>query len=160
MFSDIRPRIEAVFAEHGEALPTSFRGVLSRIRAFSPESGGDSKLMLGIGKLLYDRAADADVTEQAIEQFISICPPFRALLYEVLMSWFDLAVRHRHAGERFAAGRNDLFMSVYLPYCDHFVTAEVQGEQEKCLREIAVLAEIDCRVIAYDDFCAGFLVGV
>ena len=80
------------------------------------------------------------------------------IVYSLLMSWFDLAVRDRHTGEQFRAGRNDLFMSVYLPYCDQFVTAEIHKAQEKCLREIVAVANLDTNVTSYDDFCDSFLV--
>jgi hypothetical protein len=57
-------------------------------------------------------------------------------------------------GERFKAGRNDLFMSLYLPYCDIFVTAEKKGEQERCLKEIASLLGLKTSILSYDDFIA------
>jgi hypothetical protein len=62
-------------------------------------------------------------------------------------------------GEKFKAGGNDLFMSIYLPYCDKFVTAEKKGEQEKCLREVASLVNLETKIVSYDDFCTTFLVG-
>jgi hypothetical protein len=64
------------------------------------------------------------------------------------------------AGEKFQAGRNDVFMSVYLPYCDQFVTAEEKGEQEKCLRQIVNLAGLEMQVLSYDDFCKSLLITV
>ena len=63
------------------------------------------------------------------------------MIYVMLLSWYDRSVRHRHTGEKFQAGRNDLFMAVYLPYCDKFVTAEKLREQEKCLREVVAVAD-------------------
>ena len=78
----------------------------------------------------------------------------------MLMSWYDLAVRDKHAGERFRAGRNDLFMSVYLPYCDKFVTAEKKGEQERCLREVASVAGLETDILSYDKFCDSLLVKI
>ncbi len=87
-------------------------------------------------------------------------PPFRALVYAVLMSWYDISVRDRHTGEKFRSGRNDLYMSVYLPYCDKFITAEKNREHEKCLREIAAVADLETEVMSYDDFCDSFLVTV
>jgi len=55
-------------------------------------------------------------------------------------------------------GRNDPFMSVYLPYCDKFVTAD--GEQEKSLRELAVLTGVETEILSYEDFCDSFLVAL
>lgn len=154
MFSGLQPILARVFLDYGEPLPLKFQEVIIRLRE------SNSTLLWNMGKLLYDRAASTDASEATIKEFIDVCPPFRALLYGMLVSWYDLAVRDRHAGEKFQAGRNDVFMSVYLPYCDQFVTAEEKGEQEKCLREIASLTGLETKVLSYDDFCDSFLVAV
>jgi hypothetical protein len=154
MFAGIRPKIEAVFVAHGEAPPRAFRDVIARLQ------NGEGTLIWNMGKLLYDRAVDTDASEATIKQFMQCCPPFRALIYGMLMSWYDLAVRDKHAGERFRVGRNDVFMSVYLPYCDKFVTAEKKGEQERCLREVASVAGLKTEILSYDKFCDSFLVTV
>lgn len=67
-------------------------------------------------------------------------------------------MRDYHAGEKLDAGFNDLFMSVYLPYCDQFLTAD-EG-QEKALREVALAVGLETKVLSYDDFCDSFLVTV
>lgn len=61
-------------------------------------------------------------------------------------------------GRSSQAGRNDLFMAVYLPYCDKFVTAEKLREREKCLREVVAVADLETEILSYDDFCNSFLV--
>ena len=48
------------------------------------------------------------------------------------------------------AGRVDLLMSVYLPYCGVFVTHD--DDQKICLREMAAVASIDNEILSYDDF--------
>jgi hypothetical protein len=110
-----------------------------------------------MGKLVYDRPAKTDANETTIKEFIDACPPFRSLIYAMLMSWYDLGVRDDN-GERFEAGRNDMFMSVHLPYWDKFVTAEKYCEQERCLREVAFVAGLEMEILSYDDFCNSFLV--
>ena len=154
IFSRPRAEIEKVFAAHGEAPPITFSQAIARLQA------SEGALMWGIGKRLYDRAAGTDASESTIRDFIDRCPPFRALLYAMLVSWYDRGVRDRHTGEKLTAGRNDLFMAVYLPYCDQFVTAEVRREQEKCLRAVASAANLETKVLSYDDFCDSFLVAV
>jgi len=154
LFFGLRPKLESVFAAHGEAPPRAFREVIARLQS------GEGTLIWDTGKLLYDRAAETDAGEETIKNFMAVCPPFRALIYGMLISWYDLAVRDRHVGERFRAGRNDLFMSVYLPYCDKFVTAEERGEQERCLREVCAVAGVETEILSYDDFCNSFLVRV
>ena len=152
IFTGIRPKIEAVFAAHGEAPPRAFRDVIARLQ------NCEHSLIWDMGKLLYDGTADTDAGEEEIKEFMEVCPPFRALIYGVLMSWYDLAVRDKHNSERFEAGRNDLFMSVYLPYCDKFVTAEKKRVQERCLREVVAVADLKTEIVSYDDFCDSFLV--
>jgi hypothetical protein len=151
-FSSLRPKLRKVFDAHREAPPPTLREALSRLQ------GGEGKLIWGMGKLIYDRGAGTDAGEETVRQFMEVCPPFRALIYAMLMSWYDLGVRDPHVGEKFKAGGNDLFMSIYLPYCDTFVTAEKNGEQEKCLREVAFVADIETKILSYDDFCNSFLV--
>jgi hypothetical protein len=152
MFSSLRPELRKVFDAHGEAPPATLREALSRLQS------GEGRLIWGIGKLLYDRGAETNASEATVRQFMEVCPPFRALIYAMLMSWYDLGVRDPHVGEKFKAGGNDLFMSIYLPYCDRFVTAERKGEQEKCLREVAFVAGLETKIVSYDDFCNSFLV--
>jgi hypothetical protein len=152
MFSNLRPELRKVFDAHRVAPPTILRGVVSRLQ------GTEKSLVWSMGKLLYDRGAETDASIATVKHFMEACPPFRALVYAMIMSWYDLGVRDPHVGEKFKAGGNDLFMSIYLPYCDIFVTAEKNGEQEKCLREVAFLAGLEMGILSYDAFCDSFLV--
>ena len=92
-----------------------------------------------------------------VRHFVEVCPPFRCVVFAFVMAWYDRSLRALPDGEKFHAGRIDLFMSCYLPYCDRFISAEVKDEQRKCLAEIARLAELPTIVQSYDDFCAGLL---
>jgi hypothetical protein len=150
-FSSLRPKLEEIFERHGEARPMTFREVLPRIQ-------GEGGLVWGFGKGLYDRAAGTDVSDATIRQFMDSCPPFRAAVHALLLLWYDRSVRERHTAEKFRAGRLDLFMAVYLPYCDQFITAEIGGEQERCLREVVSAAGLKTEVRSYDDFCSSMLV--
>jgi hypothetical protein len=67
-----------------------------------------------MGKLLYDRGAETDASEATVKQFMEVCPPFRALIYAMLMSWYDLGVRDSHVGEKFKAG-GQRSIHEYLP---------------------------------------------
>lgn len=151
VFTRLRPRLQQILKNQGETPPPTLREAFDRLR------DADRSLIWGIGKLLYDDVTETDVSEGTIQEFIESCPPFRSLIYAMVMSWYDLGVRDA-AGEKFKAGGNDQFMSVYLPYCHKFVTAEKNGEQEKCLREIVTLAGLKTEVLSYDDFCDSFLV--
>jgi hypothetical protein len=145
-FSKPRLHIQEIFAKHGEKPPATLRESISRLQS------ADTALIWTMGKWIYDRGADADANEATVKQFMDACPSFRALVYAMLMSWYNFSVRDPNFGEKFSAGANDQFMSVYLPYCHKFVTAETNGEQEKCLREIVFLASLQTEILSYDDF--------
>jgi hypothetical protein len=149
-FTKPRLHIQEIFEKHGEVPPPTLREAISRLQ------DADAALIWTIGKWLYDRGAETDASEATVKQFMDVCPPFRALIYAMLMSWYNFSVRDPNAGQRFNAGANDQYMSIYLPYCHKFVTAD--GEQEKCLREIVFLAGLETEVLSYNDFCASFLV--
>jgi len=157
VLAQLRPDIQSVFEAHRRAPPTRFRDVITQLR------GGDATVVWdksewAMGKLFYDGYSDAHASQTVIAEFMEVCPPFRAFIYGMLMQWYDRAVRDRHFGERYTAGYSDLAMSVYLPYCDKFVTAEKNGEQEKCLREIVGVANLNTEILSYDIFCDSFLV--
>lgn len=146
LFSAPRERIREIFEKHNEAPPTTLQEAIVRLQ------GADAQLMLVIAKRLYDRGAGTSASDDCVKQFMNVCPPFHALIYAILMSWYNFGVRDPEAGQRFSAGANDQYMSIYLPYCDTFVTADV--EQEKCLGEITRLAGLTTQISSYDAFCA------
>jgi hypothetical protein len=94
--------------------------------------------------------------DDMLKRFDDCCPPFRAFVTAISLSFYDRCIRHESNPE-FSAGRNDQMMSIYLPYADQFITAEEKGMQEKCLREVAASAKIPVLVRAYDDLCQSFL---
>ena len=106
----------------------------------------------------YDLVTTMDSTEVTVKEFAAACPPFLALIYAVFLPWYNNAVRDPNTGERVIAGSNDLYMSVYLPYVDMFVTDD--QDQEKALREVARLAKLETKILSYDDFCATLPVSV
>lgn len=154
VLAQLRPKLESICKDYGEEPPPTFREAAIRARAANPN------LLLGMGKQLYDCVAETDASEESIKQFMDACPPFRAIVYGLLMRWFQRALRNPRTGEKYAAGCNDLFMAAHLPYCDKFITAEKNREQEKCLREIVAVAGLETEVLSYDEFCDSFLVVV
>lgn len=144
-FTQQRPRYDAAYAPTNEPRPTRFDEALKLADV------GNKKRTISLGKGLYQRVTGTSISREAVSAFIASCPPFRAFIYAT-MSDFDLALRDKHRGEGFEAGRNDMYMAVYPPYCDEFVTDEKHGEQEKCLRKIAAAAGLHTDVLSYDDF--------
>jgi hypothetical protein len=152
MWVNLRDRLDPIFAAQNIPRPKTFE------EAFE---NGSSKLFRGMGKDFYDAGLrfDAELRSEKINpdtdmskvrHFIDNCPPFRALLCACLMSWYNTSLRDYSKSDKFAAGRNDLFMAVYLPYCDVFVTRD--AEQESCLRELTKYIGIDTEVLAFDAF--------
>jgi hypothetical protein len=153
MWVALRPQLVSAFVAAGKPRPTTFKDAVNE---YGPS------LLRGFAKGLYDAGlrADAalrggivsfDTSAEVVQHFMDNCPPFLATLYACLMSWYQLSARDE-SGERFKAGRNDLFMATYLPYCDVFVTAEIKREQEKCLKELAAVLNLRTEILAYDDF--------
>jgi hypothetical protein len=152
MWVGLRDKLDPIFAAQNIPRPKTFD------EAFRL---GSSQLFSGMGKGFYDAGllfdselrGEKDVPDTdiaTVQHFIDNCPPFRALLCACLMSWYNTSLREGNRSEKFAAGRNDLFMAVYLPYCDVFVTRD--GEQESCLRELTRWIGIDTEVLAFDVF--------
>jgi hypothetical protein len=146
----LRPVVQAIFKKHGEEPPATFPPAISRL-----ENVEGSSVWVGAQRF-YDRVTRTDSDEATVKEFMSVCPPFRALVYAMFIPWYDTAVRDYSVADRLNAGSNDLFMSVYLPYCDWFVTDD--PGQEKALREVALAAGLETEILSYDDFCNSFLV--
>ena len=150
VWSNARPLAGAILQRDGQARPRSLSEIL-------PHAMGENGVFWSMARGLYERAAKMPATDASIQHFVEACPPFRCAVYAMLMAWYDRSLRDWNGGEKFHAGRNDLFMAVYLPYCNQFVTAEQDGEQERCLAEVARLAGVPTLVRSYDDFCCGLL---
>jgi len=152
MWVNLREKLDPIFEGQGIPRPKTFEGAFKN---------GSSALFPGMGKALYDAGLrfdaglrgekiepDSDIT--TVQHFIDNCPPFRGLLCSLLMSWYNTSLRDGNLSEKFAAGRNDLFMAVYLPYCDVFVTRD--AEQESCLRELTAYIGVNTEVLSFDMF--------
>jgi hypothetical protein len=151
MWRELRDKLEEIYQRDGASRPLTFDEVI-------PHAVEENGLFWEIAKGLYDRAAATPATEETLRHFAEACPPFRCVLYALLMAWYDRSLREYQGGEKFHAGRFDLFMAIFLPYCDQFLSAEVDGEQERCLAKVAQLAGVSTIVRSYDDFCANLMV--
>lgn len=103
-------------------------------------------------KGLFERATGRPIADERIEIFVRECPPFRALLAALMVAQFDRAITPDQP-PRFA-GRNDLFMSVYLPYCHEFISND--HRQQIALRAVVDIAELDVNVCWYKNFVDRF----
>jgi len=152
-FAELRPKLQPIFAAHGEAPPTTFREAITRL-----DNVGNGAMWLK-AQFYYDLVTTMDSTHATVKEFAASCPPFLSLICAVfVVPWYNNAARDPNIGERVIAGSNDLYMSVYLPYVDMFVTDD--ANQEKALREVARVAKLETKVLSYDDFCATLPVSV
>jgi len=151
-FVKLRPKLQPIFAAHGEVPPTTCQEAISRL-----DNVGNSAMWYQ-AQFYYDLVTTMDSTEPTVKEFAAACPPFLALIYAKFLPWYNNAVRDPSTGERVTAGSNDLYMSVYLPYVDMFVTDD--EDQERALREVARLAKLETKILSYKDFCATLPVSV
>ena len=147
MWSGLRTHLDAILAQNPSNRPTTYRAAV-QIAALN---GG---VMWSFGQALYEHVAGAKPTETEIKQFMEACPPFRAACHSLVMAWYTGSLRTPDGKP--TAGRNDLLMATYLPYCDRFITADWAQANE--LREIAVEAKIPCDVVLFKDFDRSFAI--
>ena len=83
----------------------------------------------GLDAALIPRWASDGGPDAMLKRFDDCCPPFRAFVTAISLSFYDRCIRHL-SGPKFSAGRNDQMMSIYLPYADQFISAEEKGMQE------------------------------
>lgn len=144
-FTKLRPTFEKAFADRNEEHPRTFREALTGFES------GNNKFSVTIAKRFYEGIANSKINRAAANEFLSICPPLLASVHSYLLSMYEHAVRDpRKPSERFRAGRNDMYMSAYLPYCDEFVTADT--DQAICLREVVKVTGLHTEVLSLEDF--------
>ena len=141
-FADLRPKTEQLFSE-GTARPSSADELLLRLNGY-----GGAFWNFGAG--LYERAAGRHPTEEQVRAFAADCPPFLALLLSLVHAEFEWAIKENQVKEDKRVGRIDLFSSIYLPYCDIYITND--DEQRRCLTEIAAAANLPVEVTSLAEF--------
>jgi hypothetical protein len=147
VFDDARPAFDELYRDGTVERPATFREFVDRMQI---EGGA----FWGIGVSFYSRFAKDQPSEETVRRFVSACPPFCALLLAVCVAQYERCIRQPNTGPSVRAGRADLFMSVYLPYCDQFVTCDPR--QERALREVASVGDINVEVRSYEDFRSRF----
>jgi hypothetical protein len=145
MWKDLRPKLDEILLQDPSKRPTSYH---EAVAIASMEDG----VLWGIGRGLYDHITHGAVTEAEIRAFAGVCPPFRAACYALVVSWYEIALKLRSPEENSPAGRNDLMMAVYLPYCTKFIADE--SAQVTSLSEIAAESSINCDVQTLQQFDA------
>jgi hypothetical protein len=147
VFNRVRAKYQKAFVEIGERPESA-----AQLEEIFKKPGGH---YWGLAANLYERAIDKRVDENTIRKFIDACPPFKALMSALTVGLFDRCVPAEIDDTR--AGRNDLFMSVYLPYCEQFISND--HSQQKALRQVVSLAGLETKVRWYREFSRSLSVG-
>lgn len=134
-----------------------------RLNSFDEAAEASTKpggVLWGFGIGLFSKALEGQVvpemTDELIKPFIDACPPFRTVCYSFVKAWYNFSLSPAHDSTP-KAGRNDLMMSAYLPYCDKFLTGDYA--QCKDLQDIARAAGLQCGVISLQEFSDSFALG-
>ena len=152
-FVSLRPKLQMISEKHGEDQPTTFQEAIALLDKVG------NRLFSYKAQSYYKQVTTMDPTETTVREFADSCPPFLSLIYASwLVPWYNNAVRDPKKGERVIAHSNDLYMSVYLPYVDLFVTDDADAKKALC--EVARLAKLETKILSYDDFCAALPVSV
>ncbi len=101
---------------------------------------------------LYHRATGITVDAEKIRRFVRECPPFRALLAAIVVAQYERSISEEVKPK--LAGRNDIFMAGYLPYCDEFISND--HAQQTALRQIVAIARLQTSVRWYKEFSGRF----
>jgi hypothetical protein len=139
----LRPKLDKILAKEPSKRPNSYGEAVAIAER-------DRGVLWGFGQALYKYVSREEPTEVQIKAFMEVCPPFRAACYGLVMAWYNWSLRPQNGKkQRDKAGRNDLMMSTYLPYCGRFISND--WPQRKNLSEIAIEAGIDCATLSFKE---------
>ena len=124
------------------------RPIFQRLRETEKESWSKSAAELAQALQKPGGAYRAKATFFVIGRFVRECPPFRALLAAIVFAQYERSISEEVKPK--LAGRNDLFMAGYLPYCDEFISND--HPQQQALRKIVSMAELPTSVRWYKEF--------
>jgi hypothetical protein len=142
IFCSMRPGFDEIFQTQQER-PTLFADFVKILQ----NPGG--AFWTGYAHKFYARNAKDAPDEGKVREFAERCPPFLMMILAAAMAQYKRAIIETPK-KRKRAGRVDLLMAVYLPYCRVFVTHD--GDQEMCLREMAAVTDLEREILPYDVF--------
>jgi hypothetical protein len=137
-----RNRFQQLFAS-GSRRPSTYAEFISVVQ----EPGG---AFWAGGAKMCKRITGVLPEEKAMRDFVAVCPPFHAALLGIFVAYYDRCIRDLKMGPSFRAGRYDLFMAVYLPYCAQFVSRD--DRQVRALREIVSVGGLSVEVLSYREW--------
>ena len=148
MWRDARVKFEPVLrAEGAEAI-----SVTAAFEVLEAEGGPLWRLAANI----YKTTTGIELSETEAKSFVDACPPAKAMLLANCVGQYHWGLKDAMEDARYKAGRLDLFMATYLPYCDRFITKD--PGQYNALGLVAERAGLATEVCMYADFRDGFLI--
>lgn len=142
LFCSMRPAFDEVFAK-GTERPEKFADFVKVLQ----KPGG--AFWTGYGHKFYARNVGTKPDEARVRDFADRCPPFLMMTLAAVMAQYERAIVSAPPPKK-RAGRVDLLMSVYLPYCRIFVTDD--RDQGRCLRDMGAVAGLETEVLSYKTF--------
>ena len=148
----LNKNFEGIYSKIAEELKPFLSSHRQRptIRQFlqTGESNGGS--LWTIAKIVHDGFALRSCDAAALHLFYERCPPFRALVKALAIAGYERCIRDIRKGPSYAAGRTDLLMATYLPYCHNFITAD--RKQATCLQLISAEGNLGTSIFYYRGF--------
>lgn len=149
IFECARPRFQEILRRGGAAS----LGCSELVNALKVDGGAFWSIAVG----LYRKATEVTLDEGTARHFVDDCPPCRALLMALCLAQHQrcIAPPASKKAKRRLPNAFDLYMSLYLSYCDVFVTAD--PGQQVALRDVASFAQLTTEIQGYSEFCARLL---
>ena len=148
VYDDAKPAFNKLFESGTAKAPVSVSELVARLQM----PGG---AFWALAESLYLRVGKLQPDEETMRRFTEKCDPFRALMIALCAAQYDRCIKPQNVAPSLRSGRIDTFMAIYLPYCDQFVTADLQ--QLACYKEVVSVAGLHVAVKSYDEFRSGFL---
>ena len=144
IYADARPHFDAIFERHTDRARPSVEEV---IEAFQQPDGSFWEM----AARLYERAYGHRPDESAMRNFVDLCPPFRTILYAMVLAQHDRVIAEKTDSELAKlAGRIDVFSATFLPYCAIFVSDD--RDQQRFLRKVVELSGLSTEILWFNTF--------
>lgn len=144
IYADARPHFDAIFARY----PDRARPPVEEVLEAFQQPGGSFWEMAA---RLYERACGHRPEESTVRKFVDLCPPFRTILYAMVLAQHDRVIAEKADSELAKlAGRVDVFSATFLPYCAIFVSDD--RDQQRFLRKVVELTGATTEVHWFNTF--------
>ncbi len=148
LYSKARPAFDRIFENKAAKRPDAPK----LIEVLMGETGASWLLATG----LYRRGCGIEIDESGVRAFAEVCPPFKAVMLSLCIAQYYRCIRDMRGEGTYRAGRLDLFMAAYVPYCDRFITNDTG--QLNSLRLVASDAAPSTEILSYTEFRRGLVI--